>query len=237
LPALSNDWGVWSQVGAAAQRQVGERVAGQGIGSIDPKTGIAMLEFLMSRNPAHVAAIPIDWTRFLNSLPSGKIPAFLRGWRGRAESGQTGARVEARGAAFWQSFDSAPPGRRAALVLDLVRAEVARVLGLRNDEPIELRQPLTEIGLDSLMAVELRNSLASILQRNLPATVLFDYPSVDALADFLVRELLGSRPSSPERSQAEASFDAQSAARLDDLSEAELADLLAKQLATLSGEK
>lgn len=55
-----------------------------------------------------------------------------------------------------------------------------------NASDIDLKRPLSEMGLDSLMAVELRNLLGSSLENRLPATVLFDYPSVDRLAAYLL---------------------------------------------------
>jgi acyl carrier protein len=70
--------------------------------------------------------------------------------------------------------------------INFVRHEARRVLGLGDEHPIDERQALLKMGLDSLMAVELRNRLAAALGRALPATLLFDYPSPAALADFLL---------------------------------------------------
>jgi hypothetical protein len=87
------------------------------------------------------------------------------------------------------------------------------------------------MGLDSLMAVELRNSLALILQRSLPATTLFDHPTVDALTGFLLAQLASSEATAHTD---ETTIPETSA--LDDLSEAELADVLAGKMAALSDE-
>ena len=65
------------------------------------------------------------------------------------------------------------------------------MLGLQNLESLPNNKSLGELGLDSLMAVELRNALASTAGHNLPATLLFDYPTVDTLTDYLSRHVLG----------------------------------------------
>jgi acyl transferase domain-containing protein/ubiquinone/menaquinone biosynthesis C-methylase UbiE/acyl carrier protein len=229
LPAISIDWGAWSRIGAAARRQVGERVAVQGIGSIEPQEGLAVLEFLLRSDPARVAVIPIDWPRFLKAFTGDRIPAFLRGWM--RDTDKRPARDSARqsGEAFRGRFAAAPAGRKPALLLELVRAEVARVLGWRPDEPIELRQPFTDLGLDSLMAVELRNSLGALLGRSFPATILFDHPTVEALAAFLLDDLTDAAAKPVATGSA-----APDTSGLDHLSEAELADVLASKLAALS---
>jgi acyl carrier protein len=76
------------------------------------------------------------------------------------------------------------------VVLDFVRREAAAVLGLATAQTIELRQPLNELGMDSLLSVEFRNRLATALDKPLPATLLFDYPTVETLAGFLGRDVL-----------------------------------------------
>ena len=77
------------------------------------------------------------------------------------------------------------------MVVDLIRRDAARVLGLQNLELLPNHKPLTELGLDSLMAVDLCNGLSNTLGRTLPATLLFDYPTVNALAKYLSQSVLG----------------------------------------------
>src|SRR5262249_49437041 len=86
--------------------------------------------------------------------------------------------------------------RRAALVVELQRA-VGRVIGMPPSELPSPKRPLTELGLDSMMAVELRNQLARALATDLPATLLLDRPPIDALADHLLATLFEDEPSAP----------------------------------------
>ena len=78
------------------------------------------------------------------------------------------------------------------MLQDHVHGQVVKAIGLQAGQEIDPRQPLNELGLDSLMAVELRNMLGSSLrlERNLPATLVFDYPTIHALTDYLAKDVL-----------------------------------------------
>jgi len=83
------------------------------------------------------------------------------------------------------------PNQRRTLVIDQIRRDTARVLGLENFELLPNNKPLNELGLDSLMAVELCNGLGKALGRTLPPTLLYDYPTVEVLARYLSQTVLG----------------------------------------------
>ncbi|NEA50135.1 type I polyketide synthase, partial [Streptomyces sp. SID10815] len=84
-----------------------------------------------------------------------------------------------------------PADQRRETVLDLVRGTIAGVLGHTDPHRLDPRRALKEIGLDSLAAVELRNRLTTATGMRLPATVVFDHPSTQALADLLLNRLPG----------------------------------------------
>ena len=92
---------------------------------------------------------------------------------------------------FADRLAAVAPNQRRAVVIDQIRRDTARVLGLENFELLPNNKPLNELGLDSLMAVELCNCLGNALGRTLPATLLYDYPTVEVLARYLSRSVLG----------------------------------------------
>jgi polyketide synthase 12/myxalamid-type polyketide synthase MxaB len=121
-----------------------------------------------------------------------------------------------------------PSGRRRAFLRTEIRQQAAVVLGLAPDYPIDADQPLNEIGLDSLMAVELRNALGAMIEQSLPATLLYERPTIVALTDFLAGEVLPAEEpvatGQPVKPIDISNDD------LDELSEDEMAELLHRQL-------
>jgi acyl carrier protein len=91
-----------------------------------------------------------------------------------------------------QQLEQAPANQRHRLLLEYIRSQALKVLGLEATEVVDPRQPLADLGLDSLMAVELRNLLGRGLRlgRSMPATLLYDYPTISELADYIAKDVL-----------------------------------------------
>jgi acyl carrier protein len=129
-----------------------------------------------------------------------------------------------------------PAPERNRRLLDLVRTEAASVLGLGAEE-VDLQLGLFDMGMDSLMSVELRSRLAKAVGRKLPSTLTFNYPNVNALAGYLGTLLTAETTTTTMASPVESAPAAPTPARVDtdSLSEDELAALLADSLQTLDG--
>ncbi len=226
LPALSIGWGAWSEVGAAADRQVDQRVAARGIDVIAPQPGLDMLQSLMRSEAVHVGVLPVRWDVFLQA----GVPPFLERLRVVARTTMPRAAqsaVVARGATLVDELKQASPARRAELLLAFVGEHVARVVDAPSARSIDPRQPLSELGLDSLMAVDLRNRLSKDLglARSLPATLVFDYPTLDALAGYIEQLVLpAAEPSPPVVEPVDA------VGTIDDLSDEEIEAMFAKKM-------
>ena len=197
LPALSVAWGAWADVGmAAALAARGPDVwAARGLGKITPAIGFAGLERLMRDGTAYAAIMPIRWRRFLSKLPRGADRGFFA-----AVDSDTARRAAAamapatnHGPSIVDTLRSLPALQRQTRLIAYLGEQALRVIGLDVATPVNPKIALKEIGLDSLMAVELRNMLARAFGRPLHATLLFDYPTLDTLADHLSR-LLGLDP-------------------------------------------
>jgi acyl carrier protein len=89
-------------------------------------------------------------------------------------------------------LDAAPPAERASLLLELVRTEVAAVLKLPDANGLGEDRPLDELGVDSLMAVDIRRRLENRLTTQLPATLVFDHPTCGRLVQYLLTPWSGS---------------------------------------------
>jgi acyl carrier protein len=234
-PALSINWGPWAEIGAAADRAVKATF----LRPLAPAQGLAALSACLSRNPeglfskAQIAVFDADWVVHAEQSESPSV-APLASELVYESSRSMHAHSERRGVAMEISWRvrllAAPEHRRHAQLRDEVRAMVANVLAAPL-ETVGVEAPLRDLGLDSLMAVELRNRLGKAVELTLPATVTFDHPTVAALTSFLLEQgvfgLTGRHSESPAipvadetdtyQDQSEAEVAAALAARLDAL--------------------
>jgi acyl transferase domain-containing protein/NADPH:quinone reductase-like Zn-dependent oxidoreductase/acyl carrier protein/SAM-dependent methyltransferase len=218
--ALSVSWGAWASSGMLASLPEEQRRRWQSLG-FEPRSAEAMLaaiDPLLSSGRPHAVVGSFDWVRYTNQLQSPSARKFLANLAGHSKvfphSAADDIRIRLRNAA---------PARRLPLLVDHVRIRAAHVLGVATPSQLSARVPLNDVGLDSLLAVELRNALGASLQRSLPTTLLFDYPTIDAVAGYLDGQLFA--PASADDAQRLGGDD-----MLDALSEAEMVALLASEL-------
>jgi NADPH:quinone reductase-like Zn-dependent oxidoreductase/SAM-dependent methyltransferase len=195
LPGMSINWGAWSEVGAAARRGVLERAADRGMGVINPESGLVALERILGLGKAQVGVLPADWSRLRRQ---GAVSPLLSRLVNEGRPGARG-RGERERASDWPGrIKAAAPGERLQLLVGYLQGLVGRVLGLGAGQLPEQRTGFFELGMDSLMAVELRNRLqADLGGLTLSATVVFDHPTVEALAKHLATTLGGELVAAP----------------------------------------
>jgi acyl transferase domain-containing protein/NADPH:quinone reductase-like Zn-dependent oxidoreductase/acyl carrier protein len=180
MPAISINWGPFSEVGMAARDdgRVLTTLQSSGIDPITPDEGAEAFTTLIRSHLSQVAVVPMDWAKYLQSTSDQ-----LRVTLGRLDkSGQRGT-VARSGI----DLGNATTGTVAALIA----GEVRKLLYLGDDHPLDGQAPLEQLGLDSLMAVELRNILGRRLGLTLSATLLFDYPALAPLAEHIAHDHLG----------------------------------------------
>ncbi|WP_214104275.1 type I polyketide synthase, partial [Acrocarpospora catenulata] len=189
LPGLSLAWGAWAQdSGMTGTLSEGEmaRLARAGTPPLSPEQGLALFESAVRSGEPVVAPVRLDLPA-LRTL--GDIPPLLRKLvRGRRRSA---IGKSATASTLLQRLARLGAAERAEVLVDLVRTEVAMVLGHLSPETVEVRREFRELGFDSLTSVDLRNRLNGTTGLRLPATLVFDYPTPMLLAEFLLAELLG----------------------------------------------
>lgn len=194
LPAVSINWGAWANVGMAANldKQVKQRWAEQGIDQILPQEGTSILGKTHLTNLTQVAVLPFDWSKFGQQFSKGEEPPLLTQLIDKARAkAPVGPSNEAPTQNLLSQLETTPPGEQQyELLLTYVQQQVIKVLGLNPNQSINQRQGLTDIGMDSLMAVELSNRLQKGVDQALPSTLAFEYPTISALVDFLATEVL-----------------------------------------------
>jgi NADP-dependent 3-hydroxy acid dehydrogenase YdfG/acyl carrier protein len=201
LPGVSLAWGLWEQADGLTS-ELGEvdraRIARAGIRALTAEEGLGLLD-AAAQEGDHALLVPVGLDRALlrAQARAGTLPALLHGL----------VRVPARRAAakehrsLAERLANVPAADRGRVVLQLTLAEVATVLGYASPASIDPQQPFKELGFDSLAAVELRNRLSAETGIALAATLVFDHPSAEAIAQHLLEEVEIEAPTQPPAKQ------------------------------------
>jgi len=192
LPSQTINWGAWDEIGMTVGLKRQWRALG--IGTIKVDQGMETLGLLLRARSPRVAVLPVDWSHVARGFPGGQPPAFLSGLAHEFGASQ-------QPTADWIELSkrvaAAPAAERKDLVVQRLLELGRVVLGLRTTDALDAKTPLNELGFDSLMAVELANTLSRSAGRAFSVTLLFDYPTFDALANYLLVEVLA--PPTPAR--------------------------------------
>ncbi|WSC33866.1 type I polyketide synthase (plasmid) [Streptomyces sp. NBC_01768] len=191
LVGQSLAWGPWAEGGMLGHLDDADlqRMARDGVVPLVPADGLALFDAADGTDRAALLAVKLDVPALRRRADAGTLPVLLRGLA--QGNRRRAARAGGSGSTLAERLAAVPTGERAALVDEMVRAQVAIVLGHTSGEAIVAGQAFKELGFDSLTALELRNRLVSATGLRLPATLVFDYPSPAALADFVLAEALG----------------------------------------------
>ncbi|MEU3459407.1 type I polyketide synthase [Streptomyces sp. NPDC006733] len=200
-PATSLAWGLWSGtagMGASLDEAELARLRRMGMSALTPEQGLALFDRSLHVDAAVVAPVLLETAALRAQARAGMLPPLLRGLvRAPARADRASA------AALAQRLAAVPEADRARVVLELVQAQVAGVLGHASAAAVDPERAFKDLGFDSLSAVELRNRLTQATGVRLPATVVFDHPSPAAIARHLLPELVPDAAARPRSEQEE----------------------------------
>lgn len=195
LAGLSINWGPWGGAGMAGQLSDRDRarIASTGITPLRPGDGLQALEQLLlkpqSYSQSHsqseslvpqLGILDLDWSKFLQQFPT--VPAFLKNLAVVAEPKAKSA--------FLSQLEKTPSSARKEFLSSHVRSQIAKVLGLSSPDEVGLDQSFADLGMDSLMGMEMKSRLQTSLNHTFPATLAADYPTVGSLIDYLAQDVL-----------------------------------------------
>ena len=186
LPACVMNWGHLGEVGyLAKRRQLGERLERQGVLSFTVQQATDCLDHALQIDATQLSVLRMDWSLWRGlGITSNVSPRFAHLLRHRA-----GAASEKRELASATEIRGASEEQRVKSVGEMLRWKAGLLLGIDGDQ-IERGRPLLELGLDSLMAVEMRNWIESQIAINLPISTLMKSTSLDQLTQTLC-EIIG----------------------------------------------
>ena len=237
-PAVSLQWGTWAGGGMADRvTERARRFSAAGMQAFESAEALDLFMALRSAPQARLVVMRADWRAFAATRPhDAQFFAALQPVAS-ANASPTVAAAASRPSLITE-ITALPPSLRADAVRHAITALAARALGLPVGARVDPSRALRDLGLDSLMAVELRNAIGAALERTLPATLLFEHPTVSALSAFAETLLErgaapGTEPVAPAPTQpASVVADAlPTDAELEEMSDAEAEALLRDELA------
>ena len=182
-------WGLWEPQGTGMTAQLGAaellRLRRAGVRALSLAKGLTLLDAALGRAEAGLVVAHLDLSTLQRYAEQTPVPALLRtlvrpGLR-RAGSASVAA------TALRRRLSALPEQERLGALVVLVQEVVAATLGLAGAAAVRADQPLKELGLNSLMAVEVRNQLSARAETVLPTTLVFDYPTPEAIAKLLLQ--------------------------------------------------
>jgi NAD(P)-dependent dehydrogenase (short-subunit alcohol dehydrogenase family)/acyl carrier protein len=184
-PALSVNWGLWSDIGMATRFDADElgAIVERGMGALSPARGLEALSRLLGIGVAQAAVLPVNWERWARLYPTFVTAPILRHLVGSALDAGRSQPVLTR-----RTLLTADADARRRLAESYLADQASHVLRMDRAE-LDPAQPLSELGLDSLMATELRHRIESDLQLVIPMVRILEGPSVAALAMRLLHQL------------------------------------------------
>ncbi|MCV7230124.1 type I polyketide synthase [Mycolicibacterium komossense] len=179
LPAVGINWGPWAEVGRA------QFLAGLGISMITADEGMAAMQRVLAANRAHTGVFSLDAQQWFQSFPATRTSSLFARLAESAAAGTSEA--TAAPGRIRAQLDAANPAERPARLASAIADEIRTVL--RSTEPLHHDQAMESLGLDSLMALELRNRLEASLGITLPAALIWGYPTITGLAGALIERM------------------------------------------------
>ncbi|MEV0416099.1 type I polyketide synthase [Streptomyces sp. NPDC050448] len=199
--ATSIAWGALDQIGVGMDEAALAQLRRRGVLPVPPRLAVTAMVQAVQGNEKFVAVADMDWGAFIPAFTSVRTsPLFadlpeakkaLQALQGDGENSDAATSLA-------DSLRAVSDTEQDRILLRLVRGHASTVLGHSGAEGIGPRQAFQEVGFDSLAAVNLRNSLNAATGLRLPATLIFDYPTPEALVGYLRSELLREADDGPD---------------------------------------
>ncbi|KPA09304.1 short-chain dehydrogenase [Candidatus Magnetomorum sp. HK-1] len=228
LPALSINWGLWEgssmldSLDAMDQRRWSDR----GLKYLNPKKGFGILKKLIPGKEAQVSVLPVNWSTFLGQYLENKIPHFFDAFI------KDNSKKISKKSNLIQRLKVLKIDKQKELIFKHIQDITSEIMGLDSTEKIGARKRLFDAGMDSLMAITLKNRLEADFEQSFVPTLVFDYPMIESIVKHIITDVLSLESDENQEEDIKPIKDEIKIQNeeLNDLSEDELANLLMEEL-------
>ena len=205
LAATSINWGVWSATGMARAGMGRSEKAwkSKGVQPFSPEDGINILQLLLPGEFKQVTVSLFNWTTYIKQFDQREAPALLQDVipavvRRPEKAPEMPEVTDDDQSSILQILPNVDPGTRREIMLEHILKQAAGVLGYTSYKKVDKEKTFSSMGMDSLMALELRSRLQKSSRLTLPPTTAFQHPNPKALTEFLLEKLMASNIFSEE---------------------------------------
>ena len=187
LPSHTINWGPWSGGGMATGEAM-NWLNQMGVKPLEPEKAIAALEKVLGSNSPHTVVADINWDLFKELYELAGKRSFLE--EISLDSDATdGERTSEHSSELLQQLHQAPESERNQMLIEHLQTDVAKIIGLSKSKLPDPELGFFQMGMDSLMAVELRNLLSSTFSSSISTATLFETSNITDLAEYLIKEI------------------------------------------------
>jgi amino acid adenylation domain-containing protein len=192
LPGLSINWGQWAETGMATslsshyQRQL----TAMGISPITPSQGLQVLEVVLGSTKAQVGVLSVEWSVFRQKFSSGQQLPLFSDLVDITPLQEVQKHTQIQHQKLKEKLQEVHLNERQDILIAHIQEEVAQVLGLEPSQWLHIEQGFSDMGMDSLLALKLKNRLETSLGSSLPETLTFEYPTIKKLAEYIAIKIL-----------------------------------------------
>ena len=180
----SINWGPWGESGMSVSlSKAGRHMTDKGIKLMSPDDAITSLEMILNNDLSQTCAIDIDWETYGKKFADSSLITELYNKNPNESSKETKQTLNAQ-------LSKAQPEQREQILIKYLQKTGKKIAGYEDDQDFDINKPLIDAGFDSLMAVEFRNILNKELNKSLPTTLIFDYPTMQLIAEYILDEVL-----------------------------------------------
>lgn len=173
-----------------------QRIAESGFATMSSELGLQLLGDLLRQDATQVGVMSVNWAKFLQQFPPGGAAPLISDLAPQTQP-QTNSAQSAKQLELLRQLEETIASDRQNVLIAYIQTEVAQVLRFEAAYQPNPQQGFFDMGMDSLMSIELKNRLETSVANSLPSTLTFEYPTIESLAEYLLNNVISLNVAEP----------------------------------------